>query len=222
MKFQIDGNPDCGELVAHLSAGETIWAEAGAMSRMSSHLDFHSRLMGGLLRTGIRRVVGGESLFVGEYSALAEPGFVAFSPAIPGSVLQRTLAEGQSFILTASSFLACTPDVVLKTRFGGFRSLFSGEGAFFLECQGPGELFFNAYGGVVERELKGGELIVDTGHVVAWEPGLSYTISGMGGLKQTLFSGEGLVLRLKGSGKVYLQTRHLGGLVRWIRPFLPA
>lgn len=220
MKFQLEGNPDCGELVVYLAAGETIRAEAGAMSRMSTHLGFHSRLMGGLPRAAIRRIVGGESLFVGEYSALGEQGFVALSPAIPGSVLHRTLAAGQSFILTASSFLACTPDIELKTRFGGFRSLFSGEGAFFLECQGPGELFFNAYGGVVERDLNGGELIVDTGHVVAWEPGLSYTIGSIGGLKQTLFSGEGLVLRLKGSGKVYLQTRHLGGLVRWVRPFL--
>ena len=64
-----------------------------------------------------------------------------------------------------------------------------------------------------------GEFVVDTGHVVAWEPSLSYTIGGMGGIKQTLFSGEGLVMRFTGQGKIFLQTRHLPALAGWLTPF---
>jgi uncharacterized protein (TIGR00266 family) len=219
MTFDIAGNPDFGDLVVTLAPGETVLAESGAMSRMSTHLHVRSQLMGGLLPAVVRKLVGGESLFVGEYTATEAGGFVALAPAAPGSVLHRRMA-GDRFILTAESFLACTPGVSLKARFGGLRALFSGEGAFFLECSGEGDLFFNAYGGLVERDLDG-VLVVDTGHLVAWEPGLSYTVGGMGGWKQTLFSGEGLVLRLEGRGKVYLQTRHLPALAGWVRPFLP-
>ncbi|APW61772.1 TIGR00266 family protein [Paludisphaera borealis] len=220
MKFDVSGNPDYGHVTVELKPGETILAESGAMSWMSSHLQTRSHLMGGLMQAAVRKVVGGESLFVAEYTADGSPGSVALSPTEPGSVLHRRL-DGDGFILTAGSFLACTPGIALHTRFGGLKALFSGEGAFFLECSGHGDLFFNAYGGVIERDLDG-VLVVDTGHLVAWEPGLTYTIGGMGGLKQTLLSGEGLVLRLEGRGKVYLQTRHLPSLARWILPFLPS
>ena len=72
---------------------------------------------------------------------------------------------------------------------------------------------------IVERDLDG-ELTVDTGHVVAWEPSLDYSIEGMGGLKQTFFSGEGLVMRFAGAGKIWLQTRTLGETAGWITPYL--
>jgi uncharacterized protein (TIGR00266 family) len=127
--------------------------------------------------------------------------------------------KGDSFLLTAGSFLACTPGLELSTRFGGLRAFFSGEGAFLVEVSGQGDLFYNAYGGVVEKEVQG-EFVVDTGHVVGWEPTLSYTIGGMGGLKQTLFSGEGLVMRFTGQGKLILQTRHLPSLAGWLSPYL--
>ena len=83
---------------------------------------------------------------------------------------------------------------------------------------GTGELFFNSFGSIVEKEIDG-SFVVDTSHVVAWEPGLSYSIRGMGGIKSTLLSGEGLVMEFSGSGKLYLQTRTLPGLASWLTPF---
>jgi uncharacterized protein (TIGR00266 family) len=120
--------------------------------------------------------------------------------------------------LTAGAYLASTTGIQVSPKFGGFRALFSGEGAFVLEVSGEGELFFNAYGGIVEKTIDG-EFVVDTGHVVAWEPTLAYRITGMGGLKQTLFSGEGLVMRFTGQGKLWVQSRHMGGLAGWLRPY---
>ena len=64
-------------------------------------------------------------------------------------------------------------------------------------------------------------IVVDTGHVVAWEGDLRYAIRRAGGLKSTLFSGEGLVLEFTGQGTVWLQTRNLGAFLSWITPFLP-
>ncbi len=216
MEFQIQGNPDQGDLTVSLEPGESILTEAGAMSRMSAHLQVTPRLIGGLGQAVLRKVLGGESLFLSEYAA-STPGFLALSPKCPGTVQVREM-KGDTFLLTGGAFLACTSGVEMSTKFGGLKSLFSGEGAFVLECGGRGKVFFNSYGAIVEKDVNGA-LTVDTGHVVAWEPSLSYEIRGMGGLKQTLLSGEGLVMRFEGVGKIFLQTRHLGGLVRWLTPF---
>ncbi len=217
MKFDISGNPAYGDLTVALAAGESIWCEGGAMSRMSSHLELKTRLVGGLVKSAVRRLVGGESLLISEYTA-PRMAFVALAPRWPGSVVHRPMT-GDRFYLTAGSFLACSPGMRLETRFGGLRAFFSGKGAFLVEVSGHGDLFFNSFGGIVEREVQG-ELVVDTGHVVAWEPSLSYTIGGMGGLKQTLLSGEGLVMRFHGQGRIYLQTRHLPALAGWLGPYL--
>ena len=216
MQHEIQGNPDYGQLTVSLEPGDAFLAEAGAMAWMSDGMQIKARLLGGMPKALIRKLVGGESLFVGEYRH-PNGGSVTFSPARPGTVLQRTL-NGDSFILTSGSFMGCTPGVRLKTRFGGLRAIFSGEGAFFIECSGNGDLFYNAYGAVLEKEIDG-SLIVDTVHVVAWEPGLSYSIRGMGGVGATLFSGEGLVMNFSGSGKIYLQTRTMSALSRWLTPF---
>ncbi len=216
MKFDISGNPSYGDLTIALNAGESFWSEGGAMSRMSSHVQLNTRLIGGLLKSVIRRLVGGESLFISEYTA-PQMAFVSLTPSCPGSILHRRM-DGESFYLTAGSFLACSPGMNLHTKFGGLRAFFSGEGGFLIEVSGQGDLFFNSFGGVIEKDVQG-EFVVDTGHVVAWEPTLSYTIGGMGGLKQTLFSGEGLVMRFAGSGKIYLQTRQMPALAGWLSPY---
>ncbi len=217
MDFQVDGNPDYGRLSVRLGPGDTFIAEGGSMAWMGPGIDVRARLMGGFLRALVRKLTGGESLFVGEYGS-ERGGEAAFSPSRPGMVVQRAM-RGDSIILTAGSFMACTPGIDLRTMFGGLRSLFSGEGLFFIECSGNGELFFNSFGSIIEKDIDG-SFIVDTSHVVAWEPGLSYSIRGMGGLKSTLLSGEGLVMEFSGAGKIYLQTRTMGGIASWLTPFV--
>ncbi len=216
MEFEIAGNPDYGELIVELAPGESVLSESGAMNNMSSTINMNVKLLGGVFSGIIRKFLGGESFFLGQYTA-ESAGHVAFSPRIPGTVLHRKM-QGETWNLTAGSFLACTPEVDIKTVFGGLKAFFSGEGAFVLKCSGQGDLFYNAYGGVIEKQVQG-SFTVDTGHVVAWEPSLDYCIRGMGGLKQTLFSGEGLVMNFTGTGKLLVQTRHLGGMVHWLRPF---
>lgn len=216
MKFDVSGNPAYGDLTVALEPGESFWSEGGAMSRMSSHLELKTRLVAGFFKSVVRKLVGGESLFISEYTA-PQMAFVSLTPSCPGSVLHRQMS-GDSFYLTAGSFLACTPGMELRTKFGGFRSFFSGEGAFLIDVAGSGDLFFNSFGGVIEKDVDG-ELVVDTGHVVGFEPSLSYTIGGMGGIKQTMFSGEGLVMRFRGQGKLFLQTRQMPALAGWLTPY---
>jgi len=172
---------------------------------------------GGFFSAMFRKMFGGESFFLGKYEH-PDGGKLTFAPSIPGHVENRQLTN-DSLNIMAGCFLACTPGVNIKAKFGGFKALFSGEGAFLLEASGNGELFFNSFGGIVEKQING-EFIVDTGHVVAFDPSLDYTISGMGNFKSTMLSGEGLVMRFKGSGKLYLQTRNVSSVASWLTPRL--
>lgn len=216
MQFELRGNPDYGQLHATLAAGERLRAESGAMSWMSAGLEARSRVLGGILPALARKFLGGESFFVGEYGG-SSGGTLALSPAVPGTVLHRRM-DGGSFHLTAGCFLACGDGLSLSTRFGGLRAFFNREGAFFLDVSGTGDLFFHAYGAVHEKTVDG-ELVVDTGHLVAWEPTLDYEIRGMGGFKSTFLSGEGLTMRFRGRGKLWVQTRYLASTAGWLTPF---
>ncbi len=218
MEFQIEGNPDYGHLVISLGPGDRVFSEGGSMAWMSDGVDVKARLLGGFLPALVRKITGGESLFVGEYTHPTN-GEVVFSPRVPGQIGHRSLAD-DSFILTGGAYMASTPEINLRTRFGGLKALFSGEGLFLMECSGRGDLFFNTYGALIEREVENG-FTVDTGHVVGWESTVSYSIRGMGSLKSTLTSGEGLAMRFTGQGKVFLQTRTLDSAANWLMPFLP-
>ncbi|QDU66413.1 TIGR00266 family protein [Engelhardtia mirabilis] len=217
MQIQLDGNPDFGRASLVLGSHEVVRTESGAMSFADPGLDLRVVVPGGLLGGLARRLLGGESFFLGEYQG-PRGGRLGIAPSLPGEVIHRTL-RGETLRLTAGSFLACSEGIATRTRFGGLRSLFSGEGAFLIEVSGEGELLFNAYGAIVERELDG-ELIVDTGHLVAFEESIEYEISGFGGLKSTLFSGEGLTMRMRGRGRVWLQTRTVRGTAGWVTPYL--
>ncbi|MBS2035231.1 TIGR00266 family protein [bacterium] len=214
MSVQVVSNPDFGHLEIVLDQGQTILCESGAMAAMDSDLQLDTKMMGGFLPALWRKVVAGESLLSGVYTAKRAGSRLWLSPPIPGQVIAYSLQD-KPLMLTSGSFLACEEGVQLGTKFGGLRAMFSGEGMFFIEARGRGSLWFNSYGAVIEHEVNG-EFIVDTGHVVAWEPSLQWTVTGMGNLFSTLFSGEGLVLRFSGSGKVWLQTRSMSGLAGWL------
>ena len=217
MRFEIQGNPDYGEVVVGLGPNEELLAESGAMSRMSSHMEAKSKRLGSFFGAIIRKMFGGESFFVGRFTH-PDGGTVAVAPQLPGTVTHRQM-NGDHVFLTAGAFLACTPGVNIKAVFGGWRAFFSGEGAFLIEVSGTGDLFYNAYGGVVEKDVDG-SFTVDTGHLVAFEPSLQYSIGGMGNWKSTFLSGEGLVMKFQGNGKIWVQTRTLSGLAGWLTPRL--
>ena len=87
-------------------------------------------------------------------------------------------------------------------------------------CSGRGDLWFNTYGGMIAVDVDG-EYIVDTGHIVAFTEGLEYQVGRIGGYKSLFFSGEGLICRFRGRGRLWIQTRKLGAFASWVRPFRP-
>jgi len=117
--------------------------------------------------------------------------------------------------------MAAEPNVNIDTSFGGAKTFFGGEGLFLLELTGVGATFLSSYGAIEQKELDAGETYtVDTGLIVAFEGTTNFNIQKVGGLKSTLFSGEGLVCEFSGPGKVWLQSRSMDALLSWLIPQL--
>lgn len=231
MRIEIDAAPSYGMAIVSLDKGERITAESGSMVAMSSGLavdtTFNGVGDGGLMDwlqaafTGlVRRYLGGETLFVNHFTANEDGQEVMLAPALVGDVSHVVLEGDRRITVQSSSYLASSKGISIDLIWGGFSMLFSGEGAFFLSCRGEGDVLINAYGAIEKVEIDG-KYRVDGGHVVAFEGDLKYALRRVGGLKSTLFSGEGTVLEFTGTGTIWLQTRNLSSLISWISPFLP-
>ena len=128
--------------------------------------------------------------------------------------------NGNEICFQPGAYIAHTPGVQIGVQWAGFSSWMSGEGLFKLKLSGKGLVFFGGYGGLTQRRVDG-EYVVDSGHLVAYDPGIKMRVGLAGGLVGSVTSGEGLVNRLSGQGRIYLQSRSTDGLIRFVRPKLP-
>ncbi len=214
-RFRIDGRPDYAFLTVQLPANQTLKVEASAMATMDTNLKMKTKLRGGL-----GRFLAGESIFLNEFTAENVPGEIGIAPGAPGD-LAHVYLRNEIIYLQNSAFVACDPAVNLETKWQGFmKGFFSGESFFLVRASGKGDLWFNTYGGMIELDVDG-DYVVDTGNIVAFTDGLEYSISKIGGYKSLFFSGEGLVCRFKGKGKVWIQTRTTGAFVNWAHWYRP-
>jgi uncharacterized protein (AIM24 family) len=76
------------------------------------------------------------------------------------------------------------------------------------KLEGDGMAFVHSGGHVIEKTLQPGEILkIDTGCIVAFTSDVNYDIQFIGGVKNTLFGGEGVFYAvLRGPGKVWIQT----------------
>jgi uncharacterized protein (TIGR00266 family) len=158
-----------------------------------------------------KRAITGESLFMTHFSNTGQQkSKVAFAAPYPGKIIPLNLAElGGEIICQKESFLCAAfgteLGIAFAKKFG--TGLFGGEGFILQRLVGDGLGFVHAGGTIVERELRGETLRVDTGCLVAMTPGVDYDIERAGNLKSMFFGGEGLFLAtLRGHGKVWLQS----------------
>lgn len=220
MENSIKFAPSYATLFSKISPRETLTAQSGAMISMSSEVKMKTFIPGGFFKGFMRKTFAKESLFMNDFYVESGTGEVVVAPGYPGNIVEYELkTDSPEIFLQPSSFMAKTGDISLDTRFMGFKSFFSGEGTFFLKPYGSGKVFFNSYGDIQKVDVED-EYIVDTGHLVAFESSLDFQIKGFGGVKSTLFSGEGIVMKFSGKGAVYLQSRTMKNLAVWLRPFL--
>jgi len=217
MQTEIRNRPSFANILVRLSQGDRIVAESDAMASMSSAITLRTRWNGGFFAAVLRRLFGGETLFINEFTTASQGDLVLTQP-VPGDIECVDL-KGQTLYLQPGAFLACDPTVELGLGYAGLRSWIGREGLFRLRVSGQGRIWFGAYGGIITKEVEG-EYVVDSGHLLAYEPSVQLRLGMAGGLFSSLFSGEGLVMRLRGPGRIYLQTRSLQGLASWVNSHL--
>lgn len=234
--YQIVGD-DMQMVLVELDPQEAVIAEAGAMNFMEDEIQFESRMgdgskpdqgfMGKLFSAGMRAITG-ESIFMTHFTnqSRQQKRKVAFAAPFPGKIIPMNLGQMRGEILCEKDAFLCAAlgtevSIAFQRKLGtGF---FGGEGFILQRLRGDGMVFIHACGTIVERELKGETLRVDTGCLVAFEPTVNYDIQRAGNLKSMFFGGEGLFLAtLSGHGKVWLQSLPFSRLADRILAHAPA
>lgn len=216
MQTVIEGKPAFSFLKVALEPGESIMAESEAMSSMAAELDMTAKFNGGLFIGLIKKYLGNESLFINEFTnnTSSAKSLTLVQPT-PGDIMIKELKEGDVYYLQPGAFLASEKGVKISIAWAGIGSLIGGEGLFRLKATGNGKLIFGAYGGLIEKDIDG-DYIVDTGHLVSYDPSITISVQMAGGIISSIMGGEGIVMRLSGKGRIVMQTRNLGSLVTWI------
>ena len=215
-QFQIHENPDFALARVKIPSGQKLKVEPSAMASMDCCLKQTTAMKG-----GFKRLLGGESLFLNTYEAQGQEGEITLAPGPSGDIGHFNISQESPLVLSSGSFLASGEGIKLDSKWQGLgKSFFSGMGLFVMHCSGEGDLWFNSYGALIEIEIDG-EYIVDTNHIVAFEPSLQYFISKIAGYKSLFFSGEGLVCRFQGKGKVFIQSKAPSSLISWADGFRP-
>ena len=201
-----------------LDKGESVVAEAGSMMMMDEHISMEtifgdgSKKGGSKLFGAAKRVLTGESLFMTSFTNTSNNRKkVSFASPYPGKIIPIDLSEmNGKLICQKDSFLCAAKGVSIGIDFRkklgvGF---FGGEGFILQKLEGDGLCFIHAGGTIIKKELMPGEkLKVDTGCLVAMTKDIKYDIEFIGGIKNSLFGGEGLFFAtLTGPGYVWIQS----------------
>lgn len=222
--FTVSGDIDPFLHVA-MQRGESIYCESDAMVTMDAALDLKGKMKGGLGSALMRTLANGESFFQQQIEAVRGDGSCLLAPTLPGAV--KVLDVGQrQYLLGDGAFVAASSGVELKVRSQSVgNALFAQSGGLFItETAGSGQVAVSGFGAMQIVEVESGkDLVIDNAHVVAWDSTLRYEVSittgksggFLGNLVNSQTSGEGLVLRFAGSGKVLVCSRNRKAFQAW-------
>ncbi|MGL4590132.1 MAG: TIGR00266 family protein [Mycoplasmatales bacterium] len=206
-----------------LNHGEEIKCESGAVVYYDGGIELEGKRNGSLLGALGKSLLGGENFFKTTAKAKQDNQKIALAPKAFGDIHELQVG-GVDWYIEDGAYLAATKDVDydLTRQQGVGGALFGGTGGFFiLKTKGQGSVFVESVGSLIEIELDGTEqFVIDNDHLVAWESSISYSIevaSGLFGFK----TGEGLVTKLHGRGKVIIQSRQTRAFAQEIFRFMP-
>lgn len=223
--FSLLGTPDPFLHVA-MKRGDKIFCESNGMVMMEDALELKGKLQGGVVQSFLRRFANDESLFQQHIEAVHGDGDCLLSSTLDGDMqildvgnVQYTLADG--------AFVAATNTVDIKVKMQGLGGALFGQtgGLLVMHTSGQGQVVVSGYGTLFELDVvPGKDVIVDNGHVVCWDSRLTYNLSVstsrtsglLGNLVGSVTSGEGMVLRFTGEGKIVICSRNRGNFVQWM------
>lgn len=229
MQFSLIGDTE-PFLHCNLAIGESVFCESDAMVMMEDGLELTGEMRSGLFQSLTRRFTTGESLFQQKITATTAGGDCLLAPQLDGDVEILDVGVGQNYCLNDGAFVACSEQIELEAslqrNLGG--AVFGQTGGFvIMKTTGQGKLAVTGKGVIFAIEVtKDKPVTIDNGHVVCWDSALDYSLSVssanedrglMGNLINSVTSGEGFVLKFRGSGKVYLSSRNPNAYRGWLQ-----
>lgn len=223
--FTVTGDVD-PFLHVSLRKGETIFCESDAMVMMEAPLDLTGSMQGGLVRAAMRRLANGESFFQQRIEAKRGDGDCLLAPNMPGG-MQVLDVGARQYRMSDGAYVAATERIEVNARMQSLgNALFGGTGGFFIgETQGDGQVVVGGFGSLFTLDVAPGkDIVIDNGHVVAWDSTLRYEIAAstsqsqglLRNLTNSVTSGEGVVLRFSGQGQVIVCSRNLQSFLAWL------
>ncbi len=213
-----------------LTKGEKIYCESDAMVMMETALQLRGKMVGGIGGALMRRFASGESFFQQEIEAVTGNGDCLLSPVLPGA-MQVVDVGARQYLLNDGAFVAASSGIEMKMRRQNIgNALFAQSGGLFvMETSGTGQVVVSGFGSMFQLDVESGkDVIIDNSHVVCWDGTLHYEISvttggnsggGLGGMFSNMVnsvtSGEGIVLRFSGNGKVFICSRNRENFLEW-------
>lgn len=193
-----------------LNPNEGLTAEGGSMISMSGDMQIetttHKKGKGGIMKA-LKRMVSGEGFFLNHYTPGLQGGEVILSTSLAGDMMVYDLNH-ENLIVQGGSYVASEPQIDIDASWQGFKSLLADDSVFWLNISGQGKVILNSFGAIYPIEVDG-TYIVDTGHIVAFNETLDFTLTKAGGSWMTaLLGGEGLVCRFEGKGTVWCQSHN--------------
>jgi uncharacterized protein (TIGR00266 family) len=162
-------------------------------------------------------VLGRQSFFVNDYTAVDGPGEIGLVAAPVGDIEKLSLDGQRGYIIQKSSYVASQVGINLDVQWQGFTRGIFGQGLFMVKTSGTGDLFINTFGAIDRHDLLPGEkLVVDNFHLVGFSDTCQYEVKRLGGLKELVLSGEGLIVEVTGPGELMLQTKNLAEFAEWL------
>ncbi len=213
MEYRIKHDPGFSILEIDLQESEMVVAQPNSMLAMTGGLQLSAAVgrkgAGSSVMGGFKSMLGGENFFTAEFRAKRDCQTLTLAPDAYGDILVLPLDQLGEFYLTRGSYLANVGDCGLQIKYSGVKGLMSRKGLFLLHATGTGTVFCQCFGAIVERDLAEGErFFVDNRFVVAFSRTVEYQlVKATDSLKDSLLSGEGLVNRYTGPGRIYYQTR---------------
>lgn len=214
-------------LEVQLQPGDRLFAEPGEFSWMTSsvRMKTSAKVAGAQNLFGaVKRAIAGGGLFMTEYTAEGEAGSLAFAAKVPGQIVAIHLTPQSSYLVHRHGFLCGTAGIEIGLGFqqSFTAGLFGGSGFIMQRLGGSGEAWVELGGQLVVKDLAPGEvLLAHPGHVGMFQESVTFDITTISGIRNMFFGGNGIfVARLRGPGKVWLQSLTLPNLAHALSPYM--
>ncbi len=226
-EYYIVNRPGNASVIMNIRENQGVYTNASLMIWMDNALSVSTASRG--LLAGIKRALfTADSFFLTTYTGTSSEGNkICFASPVPGDITELRIEPGKKKLVVSGAVICCSQNVILSTKLK-FRNIFVNNGAFLSEVSVPadstsyGMVWIGAYGGIEKIDIKENQMMkIDNGHFLMCDSDAKYTLGTVGGVKSTLFSGEGLVLNFKGPCSVYTQNRNLRVFSHLINKYLP-